>query len=272
MRFLGLDLAGARNQKTALASLEYYPREKKVFLLDVYERIGQRENQTTDSALIETIIELKDPHDFKTVLGVNVPLTLPPCIECTKKHCPTAPKCSVPAVRWMKNHSLDRPLTPYTQRPFEIWVRNYLQNQFAKDFWFDVDEAMGGSKAPLTARLHYLKRHLETAVEIVEVWPKLMVTSLSGELEIPKRTFLDYRQLESGPHARFEILEAVCDYYSIFVYDRDLKKLSQSLPAFDAFFCALGGLLKTIHQIEQPPKGFLDSFGWVAFPSLEDGN
>src|SRR4051812_42816484 len=115
-RYLGLELSGAKNQKTVVAALEYYPRERKVFLLDIFEKISGRAPagskqaqagaQTADEALLELLRELTEEHDPGTVhIGVNVPLTLPPCAECTRKTCPMPRSCTVPSVRWMRSTS-----------------------------------------------------------------------------------------------------------------------------------------------------------------------
>ena len=65
-RFLGLELAGAKNNKTALSILEYYPREQKIFLLDIRDRISgdrgsAREHRpgisSGDQALLDLLFE-----------------------------------------------------------------------------------------------------------------------------------------------------------------------------------------------------------------------
>ena len=86
-RYLGLELSGAKSNKTTLASIEYYPKEKKVFLLDTYDRVAfDRENEsgptTGDEALLALLSELVQG---VAKIGVNVPLDLPPCTTCIKK-------------------------------------------------------------------------------------------------------------------------------------------------------------------------------------------
>ena len=220
-RYLGLELAGAKNQKTSLAALEYYPKEQKIFLLDIFERISSKKNQTGDEALLELIGELAGEltHDLgpgAVKMGVNVPLGLPPCITCERKTCPLPRRCTVPAVKWMRDTMRKNlksnekfkasEITPYTQRPIEIWVRHHLMPHLPESHRFEVDETLGGNKAPLTARIGFLKRHL-TALDITEVWPKLTVSRLAVGLGLNKRTVATYRNLETGVHAREEILE-----------------------------------------------------------------
>ncbi|MGZ3687778.1 MAG: hypothetical protein ACXWP5_01060 [Bdellovibrionota bacterium] len=277
--YLGLELAGAKNQKTALAALEYYPREDKIFLLDIYDRIVNEDNQTGDEALLDLISEHRGN---ASRMGVNVPLTLPPCVTCTRKVCPMPSKCTVPAVKWMREatkraakHADDhgmrvREFTPYTQRPVELLLRYSLLPELPVSHRFEIDETLGGNRAPLTARMHFLKNHFK-GLELVEVLPKLTVAILTHELGIPRRTVSTYRHLEEGILSREQILETLADRHGIFIYDRDIRKLSQSLPAFDAFICAYTALLSDTEQCAKIPAGYPLPSGWTEFPILEPG-
>jgi hypothetical protein len=279
-RYLGLELSGAKNPKTALAALEYYPREHKVFLLDVFERIsgrgdgsGGKAAQTGDEALLEVLRELTEEHEPGTIhLGVNVPLTLPPCAECTRKTCPMPRSCTVPTVKWMRSnarrHSKSLDFTPYTQRPAELWIKHHVLEALPESHRFEIDEALGGNKAPLTMRMHFLRRHLPD-LKIIEAWPKLTVAVLAHELGLSKRVVQGYRNLEEGAHAREEILEALAEKKGIFIYERDLTKLSTTLASFDAFICAFTALLSDTGLCEAVPTGFPEAAGWVEYPTPE---
>jgi hypothetical protein len=278
-RYLGLELAGAKNQKTALAALEYYPSEGKIFLLDIFERIAPAAKRSAngtppaDQALIELVAEL-GPRIAR--MGVNVPLELPPHF---------APeRVAAPALRWMRETTrraqrsralreagirvLD--FTPYTQRPVELWARYHVLPHLPPHARFEIDEALGGTKAPLTARMHYLKKRF-AGVALVEAWPKLTVAGLAVPLGLTKRTIGSYRHLEAGVHAREEILEALAEARGIFIYERDLRKLALSLSAFDAFLCAYTALLSDAGACSKAPKGFPAASGWVQYPDLEAG-
>jgi hypothetical protein len=336
--YLGLELAGAKNQKTALAALEYYPKEKKIFLLDIFDRIaaqnpddleeseGRDKNASApsrpassshspshtsgpyavtsagDQALLELIHELTDESSQNskvpnTTLGVNVPLQLPPCLEqfttaatCTSRGLKrkstggvstksAAHATAAAAVKWMneatrkaerqfkEDDSLPRVLefTPYTQRPVELWVRYQVFPKLPPTHRFEIDETLGGTKAPLTARMNFLQRHLD-GLSLVEVWPKLTVAVLALDLELPKRVVQSYRRLEEGVHAREQILETLSSRHDIFIYERDIRKLSNSLPAFDAFMCAYTALLSDIKRCATAPAGFPVASGWVQYP------
>jgi hypothetical protein len=276
-RYLGLELSGAKNQKTAVAALEYYPRERKVFLLDIFERIAGRTSakstQTGDEALLEVLGELTEEHEPGTVhLGVNVPLSLPPCAECTRKTCPMPRNCTVPAVKWMRSltrrHAKGLDFTPYTQRPAELWIRHHVMERLPESHRFEIDEALGGNKAPLTMRMHFLMRHLPN-LHVIEAWPKLTIACLAEELGLSKRVVSGYRNLEEGVHSREEILEALAEKRGIFIYERDMTKLSTNLASFDAFLCALTALLSDTESCEKVPAGFPENAGWVHYPAGE---
>jgi hypothetical protein len=267
-RYFGLELAGAKNQKTSLAVLEFYPKEKKIFLLDIFDRITQREDQTTDEALLEVIHEMDE--DLAKI-AVNVPLELPPCICCTRKDCASPSQCLHPSVKWVnanfKKSPKSKEFTPYTQRPIEIWIRHEVFPQLPKTSLFEIDETLGGNKAPLTARMHFLKKHL-SGIALVEVWPKLSVAILAHQMGIPKRVVSTYRQLENGIQSREEILTRLAKEREIFIYEADMRKLSQSLACFDAFICAFTALLSDQNECVKAPTGFPINSGWIEYPEL----
>ena len=274
-RFLGLELAGAKNNKTALSILEYYPREQKIFLLDIRDRISgdrgsAREHRpgisSGDQALLDLLIE---PDEEITLLAVNVPLTLPPAF--------LDKKSEAAAVAWMgrfaKRAAVGHRASPieftaYTQRPVELWLRHEVLARVPRTAQFEVDEALGGNRAPLTARMHYLQRMLDPA-KLVEALPKLTALRLCTQLGLDRRFLARYRRLEEGAHARLGFLEELVARRGVFIYERDLKKLSTSLTAFDSFLCAYTALLSHRDGCERPPRGFPKSSGWVEFPKEE---
>lgn len=275
-RYLGLELSGAKNAKTTLATLEYYPKEKKVFLLDVHSGIGADGTKDSDEVLIETLLDHANGHpDLK--IGVNVPLTLPPCFNCTRKTC-AQDGCNSTEVKWMrtmphtkkpvskKTAKLKNFFTPYTQRPIELWLKHEVISKLPEKVRFEIDETLGGNKAPLTARMHYLQRHLHQ-FDIHEVMPKLTVALLMPKAKNSIKLLQNYRKMEEGAEARQIILEKMCDQQDIFIYDRDMKKLTQNLNAFDAFLCAYTILLFDRKECASPPKGFPISSGWIRYPS-----
>lgn len=276
IRYLGLDLAGAKNEKTAITTIEFYPREKKVFLLDVYQKVTRHDEQSNDQALIELIQEITGECKL---MGVNAPVTLPPCISCTRKTCPLPDKCTVPAVKAMRSiqkqalKSSDRSFrvrdfTPYTQRPIELWMKYQILPELG--FHIDIDESMGANKAPLTARLHFLKRHFPNDLQLIETWPKLTMARIGPSLGIDRKVLEGYRSLEDGIQYREVILDVLSKSLGIFIYDRDFKKLAENLSALDALLCSLTALLSDHEFCLKPPRTFPEDSGWIAIPSLHE--
>jgi Protein of unknown function (DUF429) len=268
-KYLGLELAGAKNQKTAIAVLEYFPKGNKTFLLEIYDRMP-----SGDQALLDLIEELR-PGIAR--MGVNVPLELPPCISCTKKSCLLPKGCQIESVKWMREISARaarnedirvHEFTPYTQRPVELWIRYEVLPKLPPSHRFEIDEALGGTKAPLTARMHFLKRHLRD-IHLSEAWPKLTMAILAQQLGISKRIISRYRHLEEGMQAREEIVATLIEEHRIFIYERDVRKLSHSLAAFDAFMCSYTALLCDLEQCAEIPDDYPAEAGWVQYPSLE---
>ena len=166
-----------------------------------------------------------------------------------------------------KNSMRALEFTPYTQRPVELWLRYGVLDSLPPEFRFEIDETLGGNKAPLTARMHFLKRHLGD-IELVETWPKLSVAIVGRKLGLSKRAITSYRKLEDGAQTRTAIPEALCESHDVFIYERDLKKLSQSLAAFDAFICAYTALLSDTSRCTKAPNGFPVASGWVQYPKV----
>jgi hypothetical protein len=276
-RYLGLSLSGAKSSKTTLAVLEYYPKDKKIFLLDIVTKIGPEGDLTGDEKLLEV---LKTYRTSGAVLAVNAPLQLPPCSTCVRKSCRSLSKCSITSVRWahealekmsrsssVKKEDLPeiREFTPYTQRPVEVYLRYFVIPKLPKRLQFEIDETLGGSKAPLTARMAYLQRYIK-GFQLIEVAPKLTSTLLGMELGASLRWLESHRQLETGGFSRAKILELLAEKMEIFVYSNDNREITENLNSFDSVFSALTGFLEDQGKCAKPPKGFPIASGWVTHP------
>ena len=160
-------------------------------------------------------------------------------------------------------------ITPYTQRPVELWLRNHVLPRLPESHRFEIDETLGGNKAPLSVRMGFLLRHLPARkIRVLEVSPKLSVAALAMELELPRRLVAGYRNLEQGAHAREEFIEALGERHGVFIYERDARKLSHNLASFDAFICAFTALLADQNLCAKPPSGFPAEAGWVHYPAF----
>ncbi len=111
---LGIDLGGGKGKKTALATLRVDGGLATV--VDIAPRNGAL--PFYDAALIETIRQYGD----ETLLCIDAPLTLPPCLRCAVPICPGQQACVDPSVVEMRalagaSRSAARPRQPPRQAP-----------------------------------------------------------------------------------------------------------------------------------------------------------
>lgn len=258
VRVLGLELAGAKNDKTTLAVFEFFPAEDRAYLLHLYEGLGARSDLNSDRVLLSILKESKSP---TSILCTNVPLQFPPCTRCVLRSCARTGECKSPAAVWaLKQKGL--PFTPYTQRPVEIWLKREVLRQGLN---LDIDEALGGARAPLTARMVHLAERLK-GFDVIECIPKLSAMMLGKARRVPRPLLEDFRTLGKGVRARAELLRALSPSLSLFIGGADLTRATRSLSAFDALFCGITGILYARGKCAKPPRGFPSASGWVQYP------
>ncbi len=267
-RYVGLSLGGPRSDRTALTVIDYYKKQQKAFIIDVYESIAAHDHFTADEVLLDIIQELGEQ---VSIIAVDAPLTLPPCALGCAKDCRGYTTCRRPAVLWMRNQHRKAKarnpklkwFAPYVQRPVDLYYRH--QNPGVD---LMQDDTLGANLAPQAARMQYLKSHLPSGVGLIEVWPKLAVLQSHGALDISRDEALSYRHMEEGASIREDILASIADTSGLFLYERDVKKYAQNMAAFDSLVCAWVALLKGLHRCAPTPKGVPVESGWVELPSL----
>ncbi len=261
-RFAGVSLAGGKTDKTAIAVLEYFPQQRRVFLRNLREKIRAEGEISADLAL-HLILTEEEP-DLSSV-AFDVPLQLPKCIRCELK-CPGIERCKQPEIKWMwssyrkraKTKKPNKIFTPYTERCSEIFIANELEEPFYPS------HALGANAAPLAARAHFIRRRLK--LPVVEVFPKLSLWRVGRALSIPKSYLRFHRHSVEGDEARLYILKTLVDKEIVFIYQQDLRTMVENNHAFEAFICALTAFLKFRGQCEKPPAGFPKGEAWIEFP------
>lgn len=194
-RFIGIDLGGGRGKNTAVARLEHLEKDGtwRLVLADAKSRHGQRGTGAAnvapegdawfrDEVLVEYIERWTDD---STVVAIDAPLTLPPCLRCALP-CPGVAACDVPVVQWMRTHApkLARrgrsdpgkpAVTPYTQRATELLLAGS---------GLRPREALGQGTGPLAARAAWLRRRLSPKLRLhenlIEVHPPATLVQLFG--------------------------------------------------------------------------------------------
>ena len=91
---LGVDLGGGKGKKTALATLR--ADGQGATIVEIAPRSGAQ--PLYDSMLIEAI----RAHGDDTLLCIDAPLTLPPCLRCAVPVCPGQDECVDGAVVEMR--------------------------------------------------------------------------------------------------------------------------------------------------------------------------
>ncbi|MCB9701447.1 MAG: DUF429 domain-containing protein [Myxococcales bacterium] len=195
-RFLGINLGGGRGKTTAVARLEREPgSSERVRVVEARLRVGHRgggeegaAEEGRDALFRDDVLVayVRRWLDDETVVAINAPLTLPPCIRC-QLPCPGIEACEVPVVAWMRHHAPillarsgrgDRrkpSVTPYTQRAVDV-----LHTQAG----LQPRESLGQGMGPLAARAVYLRRALSPALRLhenlLEVHPPATLVRLCG--------------------------------------------------------------------------------------------
>ncbi|MEM9454316.1 MAG: hypothetical protein AAGF11_09065 [Myxococcota bacterium] len=195
-RFIGVDLGGGRGKNTAVARLELgvgTTGRPRLAIAEAKVRHGQRGTGASsddpggdalfrDEVLVAYLERWADDH---TVVAIDAPLTLPPCIRCSLP-CPTVARCTVPVVEWMRRWAPrlqargrsdpGKPaVTPYTQRATEL-----LQVAVG----IRPRETLGQGTGPVAARAAYLRRVLSPRLRLhenlIEVQPRATIAQVFG--------------------------------------------------------------------------------------------
>ncbi|HEY8278498.1 MAG TPA: hypothetical protein VIH99_02665 [Bdellovibrionota bacterium] len=265
-RYLGLELGGSR--RTAVLCLEYSHKDKKIFLVESRAHLHGSREETADEVLIRTVNSLSPGK-----IGVDAPLTFPPCLICEVDECPGSSNCTKESVRWMREESERRRWSkakfppPYTHRPVDLLMRGRWQDDAPLPI--PAEEAFGSGRAPLTARMSYLRRHLDCK-SLLEVSPRYALVGIAPWYGISVRELRRCREMEHGAENRFTILNKLTAkpefpaLPQIVLYMTDLVAIAKDLAAFDALLCALMPIFGDLGLLEAPE---LDpSWGNIARP------
>jgi hypothetical protein len=261
---LGIDLGGGKGKTTALATLRLDGPIATV--VDIAPRTGAL--PFYDGTLLETIRAYGD----ETLLCIDAPLTLPPCLRCAVPVCPGQNACVDPSViemRALAGEGDDRdarrgkpPITPYTQRATEVHL--------SRRSGIVAREGLGQGTGPLAARAAHLVRALADRftlnVNMIEVYPKATLALLG--LATPFKKHLRERE------TRARILESLSDELR-FGPGIWRERCVQNDHLFEAVLCAFTGFLWardgwTIPAGAQPPSMRSDADrlrdGWIWTP------
>lgn len=268
-RFIGVDLGGGRGKTTAVARLEQTSRDDpeadgqrwRLVLADAKVRYGQRgtgsladEPEGTDTLFRDDVLAdyLLRWTDDATVVAIDAPLVLPPCLRCALP-CPGTQACVVDEVVWMrrwapllrvrgKSDPGKPAVTPYTQRAVEVLLGGV---------GVEVREAMGQGTGPLAARAAHLRRrlspHLRLHENLIEVSPAATAVALFGAARARKAHHGDQ---SSVWNERKRILGALADDLAFDYVWPEL--VVRNGHVFAAVLCAFTGYLWSQGRVVEP--------------------
>lgn len=266
-RFAGVSLGGGKTDRTAVAVVEYYPQQKRIFLRSIRERIKAEGDESADLHLHQILTDADTKFE---IIAFDAPLQLPKCMRCELK-CPGYERCKVTEIRWMwdwhrkrgKQKKPNKIFTPYTERCAEMYISAALEEPFFPS------HALGANAAPLAARAHFIRRRLAKKQAVMEVYPRLSLWRIGRALKVAKNHLRYHKHPVDGDEARLAILKAIVDAEITFIYQQDLRLLVENNTAFEAFICALTAHLKFRGQTETPPTGYPRGEAWIEFPGDE---
>lgn len=267
VRFAGVSLGGGKTFKTAVSVLEYYPKQRRLFVRSVYPEMGGKDGLSADEHLFALLTEEEKPLKY---VGLDAPLQFPKCVRCSLK-CPGYENCTEPEIQWLWQHhktyrqGQKRPskiFTPYTERCVDV----YLSEEMGE--MYHSHHALGANRAPLAARAHYLARRLP-AQTLFEFHPRLTLGQLGAALGVQKSYLKFYRHSDGSFERRQYLLNQLVEKGWVFLYQQDLRLAVEDPHVFESILGGITGYLKYRGQTVRPPSDFPPGEVWVEHPQKE---
>lgn len=268
--FAGIHLSGPNNAKTTMTILKQSSWDKPLIISKLYEKIGPLGSLFSDDRLVDII---KSGPELSGVF-VDCPLSVPPCVRCTRETCPGVVKCEEVPVAIMLNideevrtprNKRGRPINPQSQRLWDVMNLNISENR--------NEPSYSANLAPLVARAKTFEKRLKCVSPELE----LKETSLPHVLEILENVIgyrsslqKDYRSFEKGRETRQMLMEEFVERGWI---DNDLEEIfleqiAANLENFQSFLTAWVCSLSHLGLVYERPEGFDADEGWVFLPKI----
>jgi predicted nuclease with RNAse H fold len=249
-RVLGIDLGGASSATTGYALLTGPD-------LPTLASVGTQPKFKSPAVSEDELLALVDQSE-PSILAIDAPLTLPPCLTCPSYCRGPGATCELDAARVMWSEGRN----PVAQRPCELHVETAVGERPLPTMQLGV----------LTARAVAFTRRLRARGtppcsiergEVLEVYPRATLRRLAAS---------DHRFKATGTgkmtaHDRTQATMALAE--RIEGLDLDHPALSTD-HAFDALITAYTGWLAP-DGLEPPPSDFNVGAGWIWFPRADQG-
>lgn len=248
-RFVGIGLGGGRGKTTAVARLDLSDDGRKLVVAEARTRRGVRGGGEVGSSRVSfrddvLLAWLDEWVDDTTVVAIDAPLTLPPCLTCMLA-CPGLDRCRVPIVEWMREHAARLGTATARRDPNKPWVTPYTQRAtelLLEHVTLSPREALGQGMGPLAARATFLRRATATRLRLhenlLEVHPRAtLIRRFGAEVERRSRRAENETTWEVRKQMLAELTEGV-------VFDRVWPELVvRNVHVFYAVIAAMSAVL-----------------------------
>ncbi len=260
----GIHLAGPNSTKTTLVIMTGRLGEGNLRISNIYDRMGTVNRLFSDDRLYEV---LKTERPDRVM--IDSPLSVPPCVACTRPACPGVNACEDIAVAYMQKmvdtkqgKRKKKPMNPQTQRIWDVkeWYEWHPSLQ---------EPTYSANKAPLVVRSLTLQRRLmslETPILLYETSIPHALSVLVDQLSLPREIGFQYRAFGIGRQRREELVKAIVQ--AGLVAADQMKEAAATVETFSAFLAALMAGLEIQDRVSRPENVFFAEQGWVYLPEL----
>ncbi|MCX6127770.1 MAG: hypothetical protein NTX25_01740 [Proteobacteria bacterium] len=264
VKVAGIHLAGPSSSKTTLVIMTGQLGEGNLKITAVLDRMGSLHRLFSDDRLFEL---LRNEHPDRVM--IDSPLTVPPCVACTRPSCPGVDACEDIAVAYMQKLAESaaakrrkRPMNPQTQRIWDLkeWFTWHPSLQ---------EPTYSANKAPLVVMAMTLQRRLNSLsrpIILEETSVPHAVSCFVEQLGLLSELAYQYRAFEIGYERRYDFLQALVKHGQL-CPDR-IHEAASSLESFSATVSALVAALHMQGLCKVTDSDFFRQQGWVFLPEI----
>ena len=258
VKVAGIHLAGPNSTKTTLVIMTGHLSEGNLRISGIYDRMGTVNRLFSDDRLFEV---LKSERPDRVM--IDSPLSVPPCVACTRPSCPGVNACEDIAVAYMqklvdsrRGRYKKKPMNPQTQRIWDVkeWYEWHPSLQ---------EPTYSANKAPLVVRSLTLQRRL---MRLYETSIPHALSVLVEQLGLPREIGFEYRAFGIGRERRFALVSGIAK--EGLIADHRLEEAAASVETFSAFIAAVMAGFEVQDRVSRPENIFFAAQGWVYLPEL----
>ncbi len=270
--FAGIHLSGPNARRTAVIISTGNILETPLKLRGLYEKIGAMGKVFSDDRLVDIL----QSQGSLAHTVIDCPLTVPPCVACTRPQCPGVRSCDDVGVAYIlalvnrlmpRQARKRRPINPQSQR---VWDVRRLLEQGGQNF----EPSFSANLAPLAARALTLQRRLNSLAKPItlhETSVPLALEAMAEALGFTTKAVGEYRDFADGRERRAQLLDAMQEQHWLDT-DADtehyLAQIEASVELFHALVSSMVASLLHYDLCVRPPDAYADELGWVYLPAL----